>query len=273
MENQPPPSDYVLPFRALKLGHIPYLVYGLGLSALCLYGISFVENFLQSYATVIATEYKLSKLVVTRIQLWIWLLCWIFSLPFFITAWCVPVRVLWIRGKPAFSEMLELTVGSLQRVTATLYLVFRRSGYALLVALALYVFHQSVIAKSSNPKMLQMFLVIAAVIVLLVLIRGLVLFLASFLVVCGQISPIEALRNAPMVYRGKSPKMISEIIVGFAVVAGAHFLIHHDTWTFTFNLHDKIVAGIVAWYVITLLAFNSMSSIAAYLHGEGASQR
>ena len=254
----------LLPFVLLRRGHIPYLLFLVGLTATAYIAIDVIENFIQSYAVLIEARYGASRDGAVKLYAIVKIFCWIFFVPFLITATALPVRILWVTGRTAASALFELTLPSLQRATVTLYLIVRKSTIAFIAAAALYLFKNAAAAKLDTPQGRQLLLTITIILGVIVIIGAVRFSLAAIAAVCGQLSAFDALGVSAVVFRGKLLRSITMCVAATALLAGVHLLVHGMVWTSRINLLDVASAIFVVWYVLTLLAIQVMSALAEF---------
>jgi hypothetical protein len=176
----------------------------------------------------------------------------------------LPVRILWIYGtlRP-FVTIKESCRGYLFALHTTT-LSIRYGLYKLFPALALFAIYIFFTYKVKNDFTYALFLIISAAAWIHGLYSIFPILFAPYLSVCGQITPIVALRISEQMLRPKALYFLSILSVGAALTVATSIILHGRAlprWSILTSGQIAIYICIL-WYTLTLLSFACMRLIA-----------
>ncbi len=267
-------DELILPLRALKNGHLLFLGYTAAFVSLGVWGAAYLIDMTTTALTQASSSINLEPLHLRLLTIGISVLVWALSIPVYITAIALPVRVLWMKGNLQSWDLFSLALPSIARSLRALGHGIRLQFRYLIPVAVMAVLYFGFAEKLAQKGTTQLFLLGFIGVAVSTFWKVLPVFLAPVLAVSAQFDGRDAVRFSEQVFRPKALDFIVIVLCALALCLGIFEIFHGRLLRprMYFSLPELTLYGMVIWYTLCMICFKTMQSLALASSRESSAQ-
>ncbi|MBN8549492.1 MAG: hypothetical protein J0M12_09270 [Deltaproteobacteria bacterium] len=255
-------DDLSLPFVALKKSHLYLLTYTLGISLLTIWALSHLTQEWNSILLQTQKKSGLSFVTISRISLGSTFLLWVFSIPIFLTAAALPIRILWVHGTLFTSDLLQKTFSSIQSSQRALGLALRTEVRNLIPLAVMILIYIAFVRVQDNAIITRLYTLGLAGVCIMTLWKSLPIILSPLIAIVGQFDGRAAVAYSSQIVRPRALEFLSIALALVAVLLTIYVKCHGHRMVL--SRVGNVELGLyllTTWYGIALLSFKSLQAI------------
>lgn len=264
-------DELMLPLRTLRSAHLLLLAYTAALIAIGIWAAQEATVFMVSALISAKAQVAFSEATFRWISLVVILTIWLLSIPFFVTAFALPARILWHRGNLYTAELLTSTLPGIAHALRALGFSLRvefRFLIPFVVMAFIYIGFADKLAQRSTS---QLFLLGFIAVGISTVWKSMPVLLAPLLAVLGKFEGRDAVWFSERVFRPKALELITIALSLFGALLAEYLLFHghrmpvrHIPW------YELLIYGVTFWYGAMLFCFKAMQALTSAIAREQA---